>query len=177
MSSEKKEFSLNDHYPFQFVDNAVPHYVFQTDTGVRYEVKFKPSFYIFPSSFPFFDAVFEFSIILAYKPPGNPKIASDQYIPITVATIFADFYTRFNNSSITIYICDSSDYKQHMRKRKFDRWFDEFNDGSFVKINQEIKDIDGKKYPVSIVLKYANLYRMQVFDAFVSLIDSYNNGK
>ncbi len=176
MSNERKE-SLNDFYPFQFVDAAVPHYVFQTDTGVRYVVKFKPSFYIFPSFFSFFDAVFEFSIILAYKPPGNPKIASDHFIPITVVAIFADFYTRFNNSTITIYICDSSDYKQHVRKRKFDQWFDEFNDGSFVKINQEIKDNDGKKYPVSIVLKHSNPYRLQVFDAFISLIDTYNNDK
>lgn len=177
MKNERKGFPLNDHYPFQFINDSVPHYIFQTDTGVKYEVKFKPSSYIFPSSFPFFDSVFEFSVILAYKQQGNPKIASDQFIPIIVVAIFADFYMRFNDSSITIYTCDSSDYRQRVRKRKFDLWFDEFNDGSFVKINQEIKDLHGTKYPVSIVLKYSNPYRTQVFDAFVSLMNSYNDGK
>ena len=177
MSNVKKESPLDNQYPFQFIEDEIPHYVFQIETGVQYEVKFKPSPYIFPSSLPFSQAVFEFSIILGYKPPGNPKIASDKFIPITVVAIFSDFYNRYDDTKITIYICDSSDYKQHVRKRKFDQWFDEYNDGSFVKLTEEIKDTDGTKYPVAIIMKRINIYRTQIFEAFINLVDGYNDGK
>lgn len=78
---------------------------------------------------------------------------------------------------MTIYICDSSDFKQHVRKRKFDQWFTQYNQGFFVKVDEQIKDIDGAYYPVAIIMKPSNPYRLQVFEAFVKLADSYNNDK
>lgn len=33
-----------------------------------------------------------------------------------------------------IYVCDSSDGKELLRKRKFDQWFKKYDDGSIIKI-------------------------------------------
>ena len=59
-----------------------------------------------------------------------------------------NFYSRKNNA-ISIYICESSDGKELVRKRKFDQWFQEYNDDTFIKIDKNLID---KNYNKSMEL-------------------------
>lgn len=146
---QKKELSLPgyEYYEYVFEGGINNLYSFQTWCGVVYEIKFKPSPYIFGEDSVFAPYVYEFSILISYKPEGVIKLASDKLIPNTVVTIFLDFYKN-NDNNVCIYICDSSDSKQHVRKRKFDLWFLQFNKGDFIKIDEKFIDRDGTEYPV-----------------------------
>lgn len=49
--------------------------------------------------------------------PENIAIILEKYFVSTICTVFRDFY-HLNNNSITVFICDSSDGKQKVLKRK-----------------------------------------------------------
>ncbi len=100
----------------------------------------------------------------------------DDLIATTVAIIFLDFYNH-HDENVCFYICDSADGRQHVRKRKFDMWFSQYNRGAFMKIDAVIKDTPGIDYPVAIILKRTNTYRNDIFYDFLKLIDRYNNEK
>ena len=82
--------------------------------------------------------------------------------------IFIDFYNKIGNA-ISIYICDSSDGREFIRKRKFDSWFSEFHDDIFLKINQVILDNDNRKFPISLIIGKDNPFRHKIIDAFIAI--------
>jgi hypothetical protein len=85
-----------------------------------------------------------------------------------------DFYSRKNNA-ISVYICESSDGKELVRKRKFDQWFQEYNDDTFVKVDKNLIDKNNNKFPVCLIISKSNPYEGLIFKAFVHL--SLNNQK
>lgn len=94
----------------------------------------------------------------------------------TIASIFRNFYEK-NDEYVTIYICDSSDQRQLVRYRKFRQWFLYFTNDDFLKIDAIIKDEDHQLFPVSIIFKEANPYKVEISAAFLKLIDGYNGGE
>jgi len=169
-------FENNEFYSYKFLNGINNVYSFITIHGVVYEIRFKPSGYIFKEKPSFAKYIFEFSLQLIYRPEGKIKIASDHRIPKTVLVIFLDFFKRhFEN--ICIYICDSSDSKQFVRKKKFDRWYNDYNIGGFSKLDETFKDRSGNQYPVSIILRSNNSFKLEVFKAFSELVKKTNNEK
>jgi len=51
-----------DPYEFDFLGGKNNGYLFTVQRGTTYEVKFKPSGYLFDSAQPFVDSVFEYGI-------------------------------------------------------------------------------------------------------------------
>lgn len=147
---------------------------FETVRGIIYTVIFKPSSYIFGEQQPYASLLFEFSILAKFS--GPESYVRDDLIAPTVVAIFLDFYNS-HDENISFYICDSSDGKQHVRKRKSDMWFDEYNRGAFIKIDSDIKDAEGTKYPVAFIMRSENKYRKELINAFSELIAEYNDGK
>jgi len=138
-------------------------------------VKFKPTPYLFGEESVFAPYTFEFSIVVA-ESPTDKSPAFDDRTSYTIATIFTDFYQR-SSELITIYICDSSDGRQLIRQRKFNYWFYFFVNDDFVKYDDVIRDVDGQKYPVAIILKEQNPYKTQIITDFIALISGYAEGK
>ncbi|MBC7643175.1 MAG: hypothetical protein H7174_12720 [Flavobacterium sp.] len=122
-------------YNYFFEGGINNSYFFETNEEVIYEIVFKPTPYLFElKNIEIIENTFEFSILLKYNP--NPKTPSnDKKIGATVVAIFIDFYSR-RNKAISVYICESSDGKELARKRKFDHWFQEYNDDIFVKVDK-----------------------------------------
>lgn len=52
---------------------------------------------------------------------GDSNPPYDRRIEITIVAIISVFLSEKENS--VIYICDDSDNRHHIRKRKFDGWF------------------------------------------------------
>ncbi len=69
--------------------------------------------------------------------PPDPRIAA------TVALIVRKFLKNISNG--VIYICDSGDKKEHIRKRKFDSWFKKHDEGSIIKADHTAV-VDGVIY-------------------------------
>jgi Family of unknown function (DUF6169) len=163
-------------YSFFFEGGLDNSYYFETNDGIIYEVIFKPTPYLFGNEKSVFsDLIFEFSILVEFNP--NKKLpAADSKIGATTAEIFNDFYFKKGNA-ITIYICDSSDDKQSIRKRKFDIWFTKYNDVRFFKIDKVLIDNHKKRFPISLILSDSNPYKTEIIDSFTSMIVQNNENK
>jgi hypothetical protein len=161
-------------YNYYFEGGQNNSYFFETKGELIYEIIFKPTPYLFElENIEIIENTFEFSILLKYN--ANLKLPSnDRKIGATIVAIFMDFYSRKNNA-ISIYICESSDGKELVRKRKFDQWFQEYNDDTFIKIDKNLIDKNNNKFPVSLIISNSNPYEEQIFKAFVHL--SLNNPK
>ena len=161
---------------FFFEGGADNSYFFETKDGIIYEVIFKPTPYLFGDENSIFsDLIFEFSILIEFN-PNNKLPPSDSKIGATSAIIFKDFYLK-KGHSITIYICDSSDNKQAIRKRKFDIWFTKYNSTDFFKIDKTLVDAQDKRFPISLILKDTNPFKHEILDSFTKLINQNTENK
>ncbi len=156
------------HYKFYFEGGQNNSYYFETKDGIIYEIVFKFTPYLFEvKNTEITENTFEFSILQSFN-PNLKNSSNDKKIGATVVAIFMDFYLR-KNKIISIYICDSSDGKELARKRKFDQWFLEYNNGIFIKVDEILIDRYNKKFPISLILSNSNPYRAEIFEAFVQI--------
>ena len=162
-------------YNFEFVGGKNNSYTIVTDSFVVYEIKFKPSSYLLQTTEFKENLIFEFVIEVVFKPEGT-ALTLDKFLASTISEIFQDFY-KLNNDLVTVYICDSSDRKQFIRKRKFDQWFEKFNDRSFVKFDDIIIDKDKNEFPISFILKINNSNFLKIYQEFLNIISENNEDK
>lgn len=162
-------------YSFEYIGGQNNSYIIVTNSDVVYEIKFKPSPYLSKLNEIEGDSIFEFVIELLYK-PENIALTLDKFLAPTINKIFLDFYEA-NNDSVTVYICDSSDGKHFVRKRKFDYWFEEFNDKSFVKFDDVILDEEKNEFPISFILKKSNPNFLKICEDFLSIVNENNDDK
>jgi len=164
-------------YEFEFRGNLNNSYGFETDLGIVYEVKFLPTSYLLgDETTPYANSIFEFIIEIAYNPLGkNPPL--DLLVSGTIAAIIKDFYFK-KDESICIYICDSSNGRQELRRRKFDDWF-YMHDYQFglIKLEEHIIDSKGDSYPISLIIQRNNPYFIEIIDGFRRIAMQYNEGK
>lgn len=158
-------------YNFIFVGGKENSYVFETEIGVIYEVKFKPSKYIFESGFSYSDFTFEF-VIKVLQNPVHKSLPLDTRVSTTTAEIFIDFFK--NEQNIIIYTCETNDAKEYARFRKFNQWFNSFNDGSFKKEDYKLKDNQTQTiYYSSIIIKNNNSNKHEIFAEFAEVMELY----
>jgi hypothetical protein len=142
---------------------------FKTSNSIVYEVQFKSTSYIFDNYLTFPIDAFEFTISVAYNPTDkNPPL--DPKIPFTIASIFTDFFQRIPEQ-VVVYICDSSDLKQSVRKRKFDQWVEYFKGQEFAKVNSTINDLDGRVYHNALIIRRDNPHYIEITEAFIKLAE------
>jgi len=155
-------------YLFKYIDDTTNSYLFETDTGIVYQIKFKPTPYLFGDEISdISEFIFEFIIEVVYNPFDNLP-PNDKKIGLTVVSIFKDFYLKIGNA-VSVYICDSSDGKEFARKRKFDFWFSLYNNETFVKIDEVIIDEKKNIFPISLIISKLNPNRGVIIDAFIEM--------
>lgn len=121
-------------YEFVFWGGINNTCAFITDHQIVYELKFKPSSYVFGNQPPFTEFAFEFVIEVAENP--QPKLPpSDSLISFTIARIFNDFFAL--KETVVVYICENVDGRARSRNRKFNQWFEQSSQEglSFVKFD------------------------------------------
>ena len=112
-------------YDFRKADDAT--YYFETDNGLRY----RAYFIAFPATFY---TLYSFSF---EKEEGTG--AYDPRVKDTIVTVLHDFFDAENY--VLGYTCDVTDGQEMARKRLFDRWFAQENDGSLRKIDFQTDNI------------------------------------
>ncbi len=90
----------------------------------------------------------------------------DDRIGVTVIEIFKLFFANIENA--VIYICDSSDNRQYARKRKFDVWFNKYNNGNLLKENG-IAVIEGTKILNTILVSSLHPKANEIITAFKTI--------
>jgi hypothetical protein len=162
-------------YDFLFLEDDNNSYIFETDNALVYEVKFKPTPYFFSPSSVYAKNTFEFAIEVFHNPTlENPPF--DKRTSKTISDIFEDFYQKFS-STVTIYICDSSDGRQMARNRKFTIWFEEFQNAEYLKVDAILIDSTKNRFPISLILRRNNPHLVQIFEEFETITRGYNTDK
>ena len=112
-------------YPFFFDGGENNVYAFETDLGISYEVKFRPSSYLLGNeTTPFANHIYEFIIEIVYNPLGkNPPL--DKLISKTISGIDKDFY-RPTKTYIFLNHQKLGDYLPEHHKIKFYQQKDNF---------------------------------------------------
>ncbi len=159
-------------YSFTFIGGKDNSYIFETDIKVVYEVKFKSSNYIFKEKSLYSQFTFEFTIEIFYNPTlKSPPL--DTRISNTIAQIFIDFFK--NEQNIIVYTCETNDTKEYARFRKFNHWFNSFNDGSFEKKDFSLADYGNDSvYYSSIITKSKNPFKQEILDEFEEIMKQYS---
>ena len=162
-------------YDFDVLENEFNSHTFLTDNDIKYDVKFKPTGYIFNSNAVWTFYCYEFSIEVIVNPTGRlPPL--DTKIPLTVAAIFLDFFQDKEKS--VLYTCETKDGKAVARLRKFDTWFQQFNEDIFIKIDNAFYDHELKvTYYNSLIIKQLNPYKNEIIEAFENLFGGFEENK
>ena len=74
-----------------------------------------------------------------------------------------------NSYNICIYICDSSDGRQEIRRRKFDDWFYKYQTDAFMKLDEVLVDSNQNRFPISMVILKENPYFKEIVIAFADI--------
>ncbi len=157
-------------YDFTFIGGNNNSYIFETKNGIVYEIKFKPSPYLLSENKNYSNLIYEFvidvAINLTHKTPPLDSTVSN-----TVAEIFKEFFVK-NTYNICIYICDSADGKQEIRRRKFDDWFYKYQTESFFKLDEVLVDSNKNRFPISLVILRKNPYFKEIILAFADISEN-----
>ncbi len=154
-------------YEYIFEEGERKSYSFQTSHGLTYAARFKASGYVFESAPVWADSAYEFFMEVADNPTRQSP-PPDSLIPATVVRIFQDFFHR--HGEIVLYTCETADGRGAARARKFDGWFRQFNDESFIKADRTLFDPrQNLTYQNSLLLRAGNPYRDEILAAFEAL--------
>lgn len=152
-TSSTNPYSLkrNDDHVFEFT----------TERGVRYKTYFLDYSMVFEKYPDLICPIYSFGVeVLEGNPACSPP---DPKVGATIAEVVRLFLTETEN--IIVYVCDNLDNRQHARKRKFDNWFNLYNDGAYSKYNN-ISLIDGMKIYNSLIVHNQNEQHHLVLRAF-----------
>lgn len=162
-------------YNFVFRGGYNNSYTFDTNYQITYEVKFKPSSYLFDERYQFSSQVFEMVIAITESKNLDDKIPPDAYIMFTIADIVTDFFK--SRERIIVYICDTADARHLARARKFGLWFEKFKTTQFMKVDASIIDEMGVIYMNALILHRENPYFVEIIDAFRKVTGGYSEDK
>jgi hypothetical protein len=121
-------------YPYKLLQSDDEYlYIFFVKKGLKYTVKFKPSFWLYSSD------AYEISIendLLLQRSDGF-----DSMINATIIAILYNFLEITPNCSIS-YICDSSGSvnRSTARAKLFKRWFLQNNNGDYIHLQGSFKN-------------------------------------
>ena len=94
---------------------------------------------------------------------GSHSIQLDERTGRTVIEIVKGFLTK--RGKVVVYVCDSADGRELLRKRKFDQWFRKYDDGSVIKIDGHINVPDVDIYNAILIHK-DNSQKNKFIEAF-----------
>lgn len=135
---------LQNHYDVDEIDQG---YQFTTTAGITYFL----TFFSYPTVSDFLETrIYMFNIERSHHPT---KGQDDVIVRNTVLYVLYHFFQIHEDALITI--CDVMDGRQYARKRLFDKWFEQFNNG-------KLKRIDGNcivdEIPTSVSLYYSSTH-------------------
>lgn len=157
----------SEPYEFLSAQDSNHTYIFTTLHGLRYEIRFTPSGYLFDNQKPFSDYVYD--MVIAVK--GEKASPRDARIAATVSAVLLNFFER--ERTVLVYVCENADGRGPARNRKFEQWFDLSKNPSFTKIDFVFGSSE-EPYLTTLIMKANNPYMADVVKAFQSLLSSYD---
>ena len=160
-------------YKFDVRSGNPNSFYFTTQNEIAYEVRFRPTGYIFENDPDLQPFLYEISIIVLDN-PTDAQPPADRLVSTTVASIFGQFFRQ--HERVVVYICDTSDQRGLARHRKFTSWFERYK-GNYVQFSDSITDKKGIVYFTSLIVRRDNPHMARVLIAFTNLVFGINESK
>ena len=110
------------------------YFEFTTVAGTRYACYFLSYSEYFKEFKEVAGSIFSFNVdVLERRGKGT---AFDERTGFTIVEIIKRFLQSLGNA--VVYVCDTSDGRELLRKRKFDLWFRKYDDGTIIKVDGHI---------------------------------------
>ena len=155
---------MSNPYLLQEIDDVSIE--FNTEKGLRYKVYFIDQSLLFQEYPDIASLMFSLNIDVI---EGNPDDSQeDERVGDTIWMILQQFFANSDNA--VLYVCDSLDGRHLGRKRKFDRWFWRYDDGSIIKQDSSLADEDQDILSAILVHK-ENPNIISILDAFNELTE------
>ncbi len=155
--------------PYKVIRVKDNYHEFTTRAGIKYACYFLSYAGFFDEYQEIAGNVYGFNVQQISK---GKKITVDSRIGYTIVSIVKAFLSELINA--VIYVCDNADSRELMRKRKFDTWFKQYDDGSIIKIDGHIVYGDLDIYN-SILIHKENQKKNRFIEAFTELNQATEN--
>jgi len=114
---------------YEIVEHSDMRYTFETSGGTKYELHFV--LIPHPNNLP----VYAFNIERE-EVEGSHSNGNDHKVRNTVAFVFARFFESIDNAILSVF--DVEDGRPECRKRLFNSWFNQLNDGSILSLQAKV---------------------------------------
>lgn len=125
---------LLNPYHIRKIEGKVFTYRFITEANCEYEIYFSNVDY-----FDGFPEINSFVYSFGFYTSERNFLGLDKRVSDTIISVVYDFMQ--NKENIITFTCDNKDNKALARKKLFQKWFDEYNNNDFEKIDFDIFDI------------------------------------
>lgn len=142
---------------------------FSTDKGINYLIYLKHvEYYIENINIPILN---KNTLELRFGAISKRKASNDIKVKNTVLKFITLFFSQ-NQDCVLFYVCDNKDKKQKSMERLFIKWFDESNDGTYVREYITFLDEKNEEQIISIIFKSNHPLRIEIIKEFYGNIPS-----
>jgi hypothetical protein len=153
--------------PYKIIVVRDNYFEFKTANGAVYLCYFLSYSEYFKNYKEIAGNIFSFNVDIVQG--SKTGISSDERIGRTIIEIVKGFLAGLENA--VVYVCDTSDGKELLRKRKFDQWFRKYDDGTIIKVNGHIAIPNFNIYNAILIHK-ENQKKNRFIEAFNDLNES-----
>ena len=103
---------------------------------------------------------------------GGGKAITDTEVQKTVECIASHFFEDSENS--LVYVCDTADNKQEARRRKFNKWFNDYEvKNDFIKLDEVIHTPEAV-HNISLIYNKRNPFAFYLEQAYFEAVETLN---
>jgi hypothetical protein len=154
--------SIENLNPYDYKQINDKDYRFLNADGIEYQVYFSDGSGYF-EHYHFAKCI----EIFGFRPLSDSYSVYDKRVAETIVFILIQCFTK--NDLILTFVCDEKDRRQANRSRLFNRWFNQYNDGSFEKIDLDFEE----RTFVSAIISKQNPFYIDFKQDFPNLGEEY----
>ena len=140
------------------------YYEFSTAAGIKYACYFLSYAEYFKRYKEIATSIYAFNVDVLEK--RGERVPVDERTGRTIIQIVKIFLAGLENA--VVYVCDMSDGRELLRKRKFDLWLRKYDDGTIIKVDGHI-DVPGFQIYNAILIHKDNPRKNRFIEAFNDL--------
>lgn len=150
--------SINENVPYWVIQLDDMQFRFSTENGIVYHVGFYPDSYFMPGS--------AYHFYISSNEQHAPK---DSKVFAVISAIIEEFFRQ--DSSIMLYICDSSDQREKIRADLYKRWYENYDKKENLIMRTAEIDFKGTVIYSGLVIRKDNPTGQLIIEAFDNFVE------
>ena len=149
--------NINLHAPYKVWQDAENKslYLFETDSGLKYDISFMPDNAFIRSG------AYQFCVNVE----DNGRSFRDTKLQQTIVAIVEEFFEA-NGENVMLYLCETGDGKQKFRNRLFLGWFNTYAHHELYEVRTAEGKMDGEENFAALFIRLTNPRYHDVIEEF-----------